>query len=119
MKQPDTLKRIFRRWVSENSIYNASIRGDESIMKLKNTLNEAEEVEFDSLDPKDQNKIKAIQKVVGGKRDTVWDGVHGIIVDFSIREMGMSRLSKKQLQGLVKSDIRWIEAKPNRIAVGL
>jgi hypothetical protein len=71
------------------------------------------------LDPKDQNKIKAIQKVVGGKRDGVWDGLHGIIVNFSIREAAMSRLSKKQLQGLVKSDIRWIEAKPNRIAVGL
>ena len=40
MKQTDTLNRVFRRWVSENSIYNASIRGDESIMKLKNTLNE-------------------------------------------------------------------------------
>ena len=35
-------------------------------MNLKNTLNEAEEVEFKSLDPKDQNKIKAIQKIVGG-----------------------------------------------------
>jgi len=40
MKQPDTLNRIFRRWVSENSIYNASLRGDEDIMKLQNTLNE-------------------------------------------------------------------------------
>ena len=40
MKQTDTLNSVFRRWVSENSIYNASIRGDESIMKLKNTLNE-------------------------------------------------------------------------------
>ena len=40
MKQTDTLNRVFRRWVSENSIYNASIRGDENIMKLKNTLNE-------------------------------------------------------------------------------
>ena len=119
MKQPDTLNRIFRRWVSENSIYNASLRGDEDIMKLQNTLNEAEEVEFESLDPKDQNKIKAIQKVVGGKRDGVWDGLHGIIVNFSIREAAMSRLSKKQLQGLVKNDIGWIEAKPNRIAVGL
>ena len=119
MKQPDTLNRVFRRWVVENSIYKASLRGDEDIMNLKNTLNEAEEVEFESLDPKDQNKIKAIQKVVGGKRDGVWDGLHGIIVNFSIREAAMSRLSKKQLQGLVKSDIRWIEAKPNRIAVGL
>ena len=42
MKQTDTLNRVFRRWVSENSIYNASIRGDESIMKLKNTLSEAD-----------------------------------------------------------------------------
>ena len=40
MKQPDTLNRVFRRWVSENSIYNASLRGDEDIMKLQNTLNE-------------------------------------------------------------------------------
>ena len=118
MKQPDTLNRVFRRWVVENSIYKASVRGDEE-MNLKNTLNEAEEVEFESLDPKDQNKIKAIQKVVGGKRDGVWDGLHGIIVHFSIREAGMSRLSKKQLQGLVKSDVRWIEAKQNLIAVGL
>ena len=119
MKQPDTLNRVFRRWVVENSIYNTSLRGDEDIMNLKNTLNEAEEVEFKSLDPKDQNKIKAIQKVVGGKRDGVWDGIHGIIVHFSIREAGMSRLSKKQLQGLVKTDVRWIEAKQNLIAVGL
>ena len=40
MKQPDTLNRVFRRWVVENSIYNASLRGDEDIMKLQNTLNE-------------------------------------------------------------------------------
>ena len=42
MKQPDTLNRVFRRWVVENSIYNTSVRGDEDIMKLQNTLNEAD-----------------------------------------------------------------------------
>ena len=48
-------------------------------MKLKQTITEAEEVEFDSLDSKQQNKIKAVHKHVPGKRGYIFDGIHGLI----------------------------------------
>ena len=88
-------------------------------MKLRQTINEAEEVEFDSLDSKKQNQIKAIHKHVGGKRGTIFDGIHGIIVDFEKQGGHPSgRLNVNQLKGLIKNKIRWIESHKDSITVG-
>ena len=87
-------------------------------MKLKQTITEAEEVEFDSLDSKKQNQIKAIHKYVGGKRGTIFDGIHGIIVDFEKQGGHPSgRLNVNQLKGLIKNKIRWIESDKDGISV--
>jgi len=91
-------------------------------MKLKQSINEAEKVELDSLDSKKQNQIKSIQRHVGGKldRDSIFDGVHGVIVNFDVNTR-MGRLSVNQLKGLVKNKIRWVEvhSQDNIISVGI
>ena len=87
-------------------------------MKLKQTINESEEVEFDSLDKKKQNQIKAIHKHVGGKRVFASAGIHGMIVDFEKQGGHPSgRLNVNQLKGLIKNKIRWIESDKDGISV--
>jgi len=89
-------------------------------MKLKQTITEAEEVEFDSLDSKQQNQIKAVHKHIGGKRGYIFDGIHGLIVNFEKTAGHPSgRLNVNQLKGLIKNKIRWIESKKDSITVGL
>ena len=87
-------------------------------MKLRQTINEAEEVEFDSLDNKQQNKIKAVHKHVGGKRGYIFDGIHGLIVQF-ITGGDIGQISGKQIKGLAKENIRWMKVEKKEIVVGL
>ncbi len=88
-------------------------------MKLQHTITEGKEVSFDSLDRKIKNQIISIQKVVGGKRTSIFSGVHGMIVTLTIPGT-LFRLGKNQLQGLVKNNVRWIETKEkrNELSVG-
>ena len=62
-------------------------------MKLRQTIKEAEEVEFDSLDSKQQNKIKAVHKHVPGKRGYIFDGIHGLIVPVSYTHLTLPTIS--------------------------
>ena len=87
-------------------------------MKLKQTITEAEEVEFDSLDSKQQNKIKAVHKHVRGKRGYIFDGIHGLIVQF-ITGGDMGQISGKQIKGLAKENIRWMKPGKKDIVVGI
>ena len=87
-------------------------------MKLKQTITEAEEVEFDSLDNKQQNKIKAVHKHVGGKRGYIFDGIHGLIVQF-ITGGDIGQISGKQIKGLAKENIRWMKIEKKDIVVGI
>ena len=87
-------------------------------MKLKQTINEAEEVEFGSLDSKQQNKIKAVHKHVPGKRGYIFDGIHGLIVQF-ITGGDVGQISGKQIKGLAKENIRWMKPGKKDIVVGI
>ena len=92
----------------------------------KETLTEAEEVSFDSLDKKDQTTIKKIQIVLGTKKISgVWDGIHGKIVDFDDdRQMAMPnnnvRIASSQFRVWQKmpKEVRWIEIGQRGISVG-
>ena len=87
-------------------------------MKLKQTITEAEEVEFGSLDSKQQNKIKAVHKHVPGKRGYIFDGIHGLIVQF-ITSGDVGQISGKQIKGLAKENIRWMKPGKKDIVVGI
>ena len=87
-------------------------------MKLRQTITEAEEVEFDSLDSKQQNKIKAVHKHVPGKRGYIFDGIHGLIVQF-ITGGDVGQISGKQIKGLAKENIRWMKPGKKDLLVGI
>jgi len=99
---------------------------DKYLAEGKETLKEAEEVSFDSLDKKDQITIKKIQIVLGTKKiDGVWDGIHGKIVDFDDdRQMALPnnrvRIAGSQFRTWHKmpKEVRWIEIGQRGISVG-
>ena len=44
-------------------------------------LNEAEEMQFNQLDPQRKKQVMAFEKVIGGKYETIFQGIHGYIVE--------------------------------------
>ena len=100
-------------------------------MKLQHSIAEdiitegGDELDFDRLDSKQQNRIKAAQKVIGGKREYIMESSQGLIVAFTdIRYDNNNksiRLSGKDLAGLVKLKVRWFDVSPvqQRVAVGI
>ena len=95
-------------------------------MKLKHTITEGgDELDYDSLDKKQQFKINAAQKVIGGKRLYIMETVHGLIVAFdSSRHMGGNksvRFSAKDLAQISKLKVRWLGVSPAQqsISVGI
>lgn len=101
------------------------------MMKLKHSIAEdiitegGDELDFDRLDSKQQNRIKAAQKVIGGKREYIMESSQGLIVAFTdIRYDNNNksiRLSGKDLAGLVKLKVRWFDVSPvqQTVAVGI
>lgn len=88
--------------------------------ELKNKpLNEAEEVQFNTLKPQQQKQIQAIEKVLGGKHSQIWDGIHGMIVMVNAPSLRkQARFEAEDLKKLLALKIRWIEADGNDISVG-
>jgi len=100
-------------------------------MKLQHTIKEdiitegGDELNFEDLDSKQQNRIKAAQKVIGGKREYIMESAHGLIVAFKDIRYDHSnktiRLSGKDLAGLAKLKVRWFDVSPvqQTVAVGI
>jgi hypothetical protein len=100
-------------------------------MKLQHMIREeiitegGDELDFDRLDSKQQNRIKAAQKVIGGKREYIMESSQGLIVAFTDIRYDHNnksiRLSGKDLAGLVKLKVRWFDVSPvqQTVAVGI
>ena len=94
-------------------------------MKLKHTITEGgDALAIDELDKKQQNKVKAAQKVIGGKRLYIMESIHGLIVafeDIHSTGSGAVRFSYKDLSQLTRLKVRWLEsdASQNSISVGI
>ena len=82
-------------------------------------LNEASEVEFHELDKSDQKIVQQLSKVLNLKPETFWDGLHGRIVMFpSNQQIGEYRFDIKEIKGLAKLPIRWVEADRKYVNIG-
>ena len=83
-----------------------------------NQLKEASEVEFHELDKADQKIVQQLSKVLNAKPEMFWDGIHGRIVMFPNKQMDDYRFDIKEIKGLAKLPIRWLEATRDYINVG-
>ena len=81
-------------------------------------LNEASEVQLDDLQPTQQKQVKAFEQLLGGKADSIFDGIHGFIVDIKVSGgHGAYRFDADDLKKLVALKIRWVEADGDYISV--
>jgi hypothetical protein len=100
-------------------------------MKLQHTIREdiitegGDELDFDRLDSKQQNKVKAAQKVIGGKRAYIMESSQGLIIGFEDIRFDASnkniRFSGKDLAQFAKLKLRWLDVSPSQqmVAVGI
>lgn len=91
-------------------------------MKLKNLLkeqkiNEASKIDFKELDPTKQKLVKLLEGFFDGKMETIYDGIHGNIVEIKVG-IGGTRLTKGDLKELAGMNIRWIEYDSRIVSVG-
>ena len=83
-------------------------------LQVKKTA--ASEVELKDLDA-DVQKFARSMEASFGKIENVWEGVHGIIVEYAGRS---ERVSKETLQKLMAYDgFRWLEISRGSITVGM
>ena len=88
-------------------------------MKLKHTITEGgDELDIDELDKKQQSRIKAAEKVIGGRRLYIMESAQGLIVAF---DSPRRRFSNKDLSQLLKLKVRWLDVSPSQqsISVGI
>jgi len=89
--------------------------------EVSKQLNEAEEVEYSSLDSKEQKVIQALGKVLDVDRTptAIFKGIHGTVVQFEINKgVGGYRYDIKELKTLSRLPIRWIDNDRSSISVG-
>ena len=74
-------------------------------------LNEAEEINFNQLDPQRKKQVMAFEKIIGGENHQIFQGIHGYIVDIEARQtMGNGyRLDADDMKKLVSLKVRWVE----------
>ena len=81
-------------------------------------LNEASEVQLTDLQPTQQKQIKAFEQLLGGKVDSIFDGIHGFIVDIKVQGgHGNYRFEADDLKKLLSLKIRWVEADGDYISI--
>ena len=100
-------------------------------MKLKHSITEdiitegGDELDFDDLDSKQQNKIKVAQRAIGGKRAYIMESSQGLIVAFEDIRFDASnktvRFSGRDLAQFTKLKLRWMDISPSQqmVAVGI
>ena len=88
------------------------------VTETKKKLNEASEVSFNELKPEQQKQIKAFEQLLGGKTNSIFDGIHGFIVDMKVSGVhGNYRFEADDLKKLLTLKIRWIEADGDYISI--
>ena len=101
---------------SENYIEQAN-SGYHEIGETK--INEASEVEFDTLTPAQQKKVQALAKVLSGKPTTIFEGIHGMVVYIKVSNAyGPYRFDADVLKKLLALKIRWVEADKYVVIIG-
>lgn len=83
----------------------------------ESTLNEASEIKINELDSTKQKQVQAFVKFFGGKVITIWDGIHGNIVDIKMSEKNW-RMDTSDLKDLISLKIRWIEFDNQNVSIG-
>jgi len=83
----------------------------------KRVINEAEKIKLGELDSTKQKQVGELQKLFGGKIITIWDSVHGNIVDIKVTEKN-GRLIASDLKDLIALKIRWIEFDNQMVSIG-
>jgi hypothetical protein len=87
------------------------------ITESKRVINEAEKIKLGELDSTKQKQVEELQKLFGGKIITIWDSVHGNIVDIKVTEKN-GRLIASDLKDLIALKIRWIEFDNQTVSIG-
>ena len=87
------------------------------ITESKKTLNEASEIKFKDLDPAKQKLVKLLEGFFDGKVQTIYDGIHGNIVEIKVG-IGGTRLTNGDLKELAAMKIRWIEYDSRIVSIG-
>jgi hypothetical protein len=84
----------------------------------KEQLKEASEVQLKDLQPTQQKQVMAFEKLIGGKVDSIFDGIHGFIVDIKVSGgHGNYRFEADDLKKLLSLKVRWIEADGDYISI--
>jgi len=103
---------------------NSRMLDDTTIMKygleenVSKSITEASEVQLTDLQPTQQKQVKAFEQLLGGKADSIFDGIHGFIVDIKVSGgHGAYRFDTDDLKKLVALKIRWVEANGTTISV--
>jgi heterodisulfide reductase subunit C len=87
------------------------------VTENKNLIKEASEIKFNELDSTKQKLINTFEKFFGGKHQTIWDGIHGNIVEIKV-PIGRNRLDTSDLRDLSTMKLRWIEFDGQIVSVG-
>lgn len=87
------------------------------VTESKNLLKEASEIEFKELDSAKQKQVQQFVKFFGGKIITIWDGIHGNIVDIKMSDKNW-RMDTQDLKDLISLKIRWIEFDNQTVSIG-
>ena len=87
------------------------------LTETKKVIKEASEISFNELISNQQKQVLAFEKFFNGKRQTIWEGIHGYIVDIKI-PMGRNRLETSDLKNLSNMKFRWIEFDNKTVSIG-
>lgn len=87
------------------------------VTENKNLLKEASEIELKELDSNKQKQVQQFVKFFGGKIITIWDGIHGNIIDIKMSEPNW-RMDTSDLKDLISLKIRWIEFDKQTVSIG-
>ena len=96
-------------------------------MKTFSELNisEASKIEAEKVPPKQLTVIKKLGKILTQVNSTpgqfdIFYGIHGYVVWFPHSLAGGTyRFNSKEIKGIAKLDIRWIEGTAKNVSVGL
>jgi hypothetical protein len=94
------------------------IKEEEDAAKPK--LDEASVVELSELTPIQQKQIKAFESIIGGKAETIWDGIHGFVVAIKLQNYhGAYRFDVDTMKKLIAAKVRWVEEDlGKRVSIG-
>ena len=70
------------------------------ITESKRVIKEAEKIKLGELSSTKQKQVEELQKLFGGKIITIWDSVHGNIVDIKMSEKNW-RMDTQDLKDLI------------------